>query len=92
MNIDKIDPIVGRTLGDFLVKGKLGEGGFGAVYKAIQITLEREAVVKVLHTRHRTNKSVITRFKREARLASSLEHPYCAHIYSFEQKTMDYFG
>ncbi|MBK7994344.1 MAG: protein kinase [Blastocatellia bacterium] len=83
MNIDKIDPIVGRTLGDFLVKEKLGEGGFGAVYKATQLTLEREAVIKVLHTRHRTNKSVIKRFKREARLASSLEHPYCAHIYSF---------
>lgn len=78
-----IDPLINRTLGDFLVKEKLGEGGFGAVYRATQITLDREAVIKVLHTRHRTNKSVISRFKREARLASSLEHPYCAHIYSF---------
>ncbi|MBI4854395.1 MAG: SUMF1/EgtB/PvdO family nonheme iron enzyme [Acidobacteria bacterium] len=83
MHIDKSDPIIGRTLGDFSVKKKLGEGGFGAVYKATQITLEREAVIKVLHIKHRTNKDVIARFKREAYLASRLEHPYCAHIYSF---------
>lgn len=75
--------IIGRMLGDFLVKEKLGEGGFGAVYRARQITLDREAVVKILHTRHRTNRQVIERFKREAYLASRLEHPYCAHIYSF---------
>ncbi len=78
-----LDKIIGRTLGDFLVKEKLGEGGFGAVYKATQITLSREAVIKILHTRHRTNPQIIERFKREALLASQLEHPYCAHIYSF---------
>ncbi len=78
-----LEPIVGRVLGDFLVKEKLGEGGFGAVYKAQQITLVREAVIKVLHTKHSTNLDIIERFKREAYLASRLEHPYCAHIYSF---------
>jgi WD40 repeat protein len=83
MDINTVDPIIGRTLGDFLVKEKLGEGGFGAVYKANQVTLAREAVIKILHTRHRTNPQIIERFKREALLASRLEHPYCAHIYSF---------
>lgn len=83
MNIDKTDLLIGRQLGDFIVKEKLGEGGFGAVYKASQITLAREAVIKVLHLKHRTNPQVIERFKREAQLASKLEHPYCAHIYSF---------
>lgn len=83
MSSDTIDPIIGRTLGDFLVKEKLGEGGFGAVYKAIQLTLAREAVIKVLHTRHRTKPEIIDRFKREAHLASRLEHPYTASIYSF---------
>ncbi len=75
--------IVGRVLGDFLIKEKLGEGGFGTVYKATQISLSREAAIKILHTRHRTNQNIIERFKREAHLASRLEHPYCAHIYSF---------
>ncbi len=82
-SIDKKDPMIGRQLGDFLVKKKLGEGGFGAVYKATQITLDREAVIKVLHIKHRTKKNIIERFKQEAHLASRLEHPYAAHIYSF---------
>ena len=82
-NNDIKDPIIGRTLGDFLIKEKLGEGGFGTVYKAKQITLIRDAVIKILHTRHRTDPQIIERFKREAQLASRLEHPYCAHIYSF---------
>jgi WD40 repeat protein/serine/threonine protein kinase len=82
-NPEKKDPMIDRQLGDFLVRKKLGEGGFGAVYKATQITLDREAVIKVLHIKHRTKKEIITRFKREAHLASRLEHPYAAHIYSF---------
>ncbi len=77
------DPLIGRSLGDFLVEKKLGEGGFGAVYKSTQITLSRPAVIKVLHTKHRENQNVLERFKREAYLASRLEHPYMAHIYSF---------
>lgn len=81
--MDPVDPIIGRKLGDFLVKEKLGEGGFGAVYKATQIILARKAVIKILHTRHRTNPNILERFKREAHLASRLEHPYCAHVYSF---------
>ena len=76
-------PIEGRTLGDFVVREKIGQGGFGAVYRAEQTLLAREAVVKVLHTRHRAVGPVVQRFLREAKLASRLDHPYAAHIYSF---------
>src|SRR5215470_3629721 len=37
------DPLIGRTLGEFTILEKLGEGGFGAVYRAQQFTLGREA-------------------------------------------------
>src|SRR5262249_34702312 len=77
------DPMIGRTLGDFVIREKLGEGGFGVVYRAEQLTLAREAVLKVLHAKHRANNEVIERFMREARLASRLEHPYTAHVYAF---------
>ncbi len=83
MSKEEIDPLIGRNLGDFIIEEKLGEGGFGAVYQANQITLSRPAVVKVLHTKHRKSEDIIKRFKREAYLASRLEHPYMAHIYSF---------
>lgn len=77
------DPLVGRRLGEFTLKEKLGEGGFGAVYRAEQINLSREAAVKILRIRHKDNIEKIERFKREAKLASRLEHPYASHIYAF---------
>jgi WD40 repeat protein/serine/threonine protein kinase len=76
------DPLIGRTLGDFILREKIGEGGFGAVYRAEQPLLQREAVVKVLH-RQLANEVGTRRFLLEARLASRLDHPYAAHIYAF---------
>ncbi|MEW6733195.1 MAG: protein kinase [Acidobacteriota bacterium] len=79
--------LTGRTLGDFLIHEQIGIGGFGVVYRAEQLSLAREAVVKVLHQKHHYNKEVIERFMREARLAAHLEHPYTAHIYAFGAET-----
>jgi len=73
----------GRTLGEFTLREKIGEGGFAAVHRAEQIALGREAVVKVLHTRLATSPEVAQRFLREARLASRIDHPYAAHVYAF---------
>jgi WD40 repeat protein/serine/threonine protein kinase len=75
--------LTGRTLGDFTVLDKLGEGGYGVVFRAEQRALGREAVIKVLHARHGANERVVQRFLREAQLASRLDHPYAAHIYAF---------
>lgn len=77
------DALIGRTLGEFVIRERLGQGGFGAVYLAEQPALGREAVVKVLREKHNSNKEVIKRFSREARLASQLEHPYTASVYAF---------
>jgi WD40 repeat protein/tRNA A-37 threonylcarbamoyl transferase component Bud32 len=73
----------GRLLGDFVVRDRLGQGGFGEVYRAEQTALGREAVIKVLLQRHRDRPHLVTRFLREARLASCLDHPYAAHVYAF---------
>jgi WD40 repeat protein/serine/threonine protein kinase len=77
------DDLSGRTLGEFVVRERMGEGGFGAVYRCEQPLLGREAVIKVLHRRLRQNDVVLQRFLREARLASRLDHPYAAHVYAF---------
>lgn len=78
-----LDNLIGQALADFLIEEKIGEGGFGVVYKAKQVTLDRDVVIKVLHTKHQSNQQIIKRFKQEAYLASRLEHPYAAHIYAF---------
>ncbi|HEX2568556.1 MAG TPA: serine/threonine-protein kinase, partial [Polyangia bacterium] len=77
------DGIIGRCLGEFVVRERLGEGGGGTVYLAEQPLLGRDAVIKVLHAQHAGEPARIQRFLREARLASRLDHPYAAHIYAF---------
>ena len=73
----------GRTFGDFVLRERLGQGGGGEVYRAEQLTLGREAVVKVM-TRGGDQRAVVAdRFLREARLASQLDHPFAAHVYGF---------
>ncbi len=82
-NASRRSSLEGRRLGDFVVRDKLGEGGYGEVYRAEQPMLDREAVIKVLHERHDEDKHLIGRFMREAKLASHLEHPFAAHVYAF---------
>jgi serine/threonine protein kinase/WD40 repeat protein len=77
------EQLTGRKLGDFVVRHRIGAGGYGEVYSAEQPALGRDAVIKVMHMHHRSSKTLIQRFLREARLASKLDHPYAAHVYSF---------
>jgi len=73
----------GRTLGDFVLRERIDQGGYGAVYRCEQPLLGRHAVVKVLHQRLRNDDIAMQRFMREAQLASRLDHPYAAHVYAF---------
>ena len=82
-NPGEIASLSNRTLGDFIVGAKLGEGGHGVVYRAEQRTLGRQAAIKVLRVRHGTDEALVQRFLREAQLASRLDHPFAAHIYAF---------
>jgi WD40 repeat protein/serine/threonine protein kinase len=75
--------LIGRRFGEFVVTEPLSSGGFGAVFRAEQAALGREAVIKVLHARLMSSEAAVQRFLREARLASRLDHPYAAHTYAF---------
>jgi WD40 repeat protein/serine/threonine protein kinase len=77
------DVLVGRSLGEFVLRQRIGQGGFGAVYRASQPALDREAVIKVLRPELHASASATERFLREAKLASKLDHPYAAHVYAF---------
>ena len=82
-DVNATDELSGRSVGEFVLHDRIGAGGFGAVYRAVQQGLDREAVVKVLRGEYRSNDEVVQRFLREASLAARLDHPYVAHIYAF---------
>jgi hypothetical protein len=62
-------------LGKYEILEKIGEGGFGVVYRGHDLALNRQVAVKVLHANLVVTPEFIERFKREARLAASLHHP-----------------
>ncbi|MGI8732693.1 MAG: protein kinase domain-containing protein [Pyrinomonadaceae bacterium] len=72
--------MVGTTLGNYKILEKLGAGGQGTVYKAIDSKLGRTVVIKVLPA-ELTKEANLKRFEREARLASSLDHPNICTIF-----------
>jgi serine/threonine-protein kinase len=73
-----------RALGDdYELLDELGSGGFGRVYRVRDLALEREVALKVLHPYLTADSSVVERFRREARLAAQVVHPYIANTYEF---------
>jgi serine/threonine protein kinase/WD40 repeat protein len=75
--------LVGRKLGDYTLRGKIGIGGHGDVYLAEHRVLKRVAVVKVLNEERQCADNAGARFLREAQLASQLRHPFAAQVYDF---------
>lgn len=73
--------MVGSTLGNYKILEKLGAGGQGTVYKAIDSKLGRTVVIKVLPEELLAKQANVKRFEREARLASSLDHANICTIF-----------
>ena len=71
-----------EVIGDFEVMSKLGQGGMGAVYRARQISLNRQVALKVLPAKFEADADYVSRFQREARVAASLSHPNLVKVYA----------
>ncbi len=77
--------MIGTTLGNYKILEKLGAGGQGTVYKAVDSKLGRTVVVKVLPAELTAREANLKRFEREARLASALDHPNICTIFDLNE-------
>src|SRR5258708_933804 len=77
--------MIGSTLGNYRILDKLGAGGQGTVYKAVDSKLGRTVVIKVLPAELTAKETNLKRFEREARLASALDHPNICTIFDLNE-------
>jgi serine/threonine-protein kinase len=81
-----LEHLIGRTLNHrYLVEDKIGEGGFGAVFRGKQIATGREVALKILHPHNVHDETIVARFRREAEACSKLRDPHTVTTYDFDE-------
>jgi len=83
--------MIGSVVGNYKIIYKIGEGGMGAVFKGVDLMLEREVAIKMLRPELAQQPSVVERFRTEAVTLAKLNHPNVATLHSFFRQGEDFF-
>jgi serine/threonine protein kinase len=75
----------------YKILSKVGEGGMGVVYKALDLHLNRTVAIKELHENYLKDTTTFEMFRKEARAIAALSHPNIVKVFDFGQIYEDYF-
>ena len=70
-----VEPAVGTTIGFYRLEKKLGEGGMGAVWKALHVKLDKHVALKLLPAQLTRDARLVARFEREMKAVGKVDHP-----------------
>jgi len=79
------DPLPGQQVSHFRILERIGSGGMGAVFRALDLRLNREVALKFLHPHRERRKRDRDRFRQEAEALASLDHPNVGTIYEHDE-------
>src|SRR5262245_51261359 len=79
-----MDSLIGKKISHFRIIRRIGEGGMGVVYHARDVRLQRDVALKILPQGLIQSPQSRTRFRREARALSRLNHPNIATVHDFD--------
>lgn len=77
------EDLSGRAIRGYALGERLGAGGYGIVYRAVQPLVEREVAVKIILPQYADQPDFIRRFEAEAQLVARLEHPHIVPLYDY---------
>ncbi len=80
------DELIGKQLGEYEIESLLGQGGMARVYRALDVRLKRQVVIKVIDPAARSNPDYLLRFEREAQIVARLDHPHITRLYRFDEQ------
>ena len=78
----------GQDLLHYRLIEKIGEGGMGEIWKAVDTTLDREVAIKFIGRGLTGNTDRLARFVREAKMLAALNHPNIAAVYGLHESTV----
>src|SRR3954466_10712942 len=78
-HLPRLDP--GSVFAGYRIESLLARGGMGVVYKARDVDLDRTVALKIIAPEHTQDETAVARFKSEAKVAASLEHPNIVPIH-----------
>src|SRR5947209_3666965 len=83
--------MIGQIVGNYKIEQKLGEGGMGAVFRGVDMMLEREVAIKFLRPELSAQPQVVERFRSEAVTLAKLNHPNIATLFNFMRQGDSFF-
>jgi len=77
--------IDGQQIGQYTITQRIGSGGMAVVYAAQHTKLNRNVAIKVMHAGFQDDEDLLARFRREAQIVATLEHPHIVPVYDFDE-------